>query len=175
MRNKFTYVFLLIILVPMIVFFAFFLFGCIDSYVLFRNLEYDDIVYEELTYERYEVKPQAKSSDEYFVYVQEYERSFYVASFTQSKLDKSALKKLESGTSIEVYYRGNGDHSICELKSGSDTLLSLSDYKKTNQNNQAIGIVVCSVSIVGPLAVILILTRTYFPSRKSARERKQKN
>ena len=157
----------------MIAFWAFFLFGCIHFYSQFGALEYQDIVHEELTFERYEVKRRLKGGDRYFIYVQEYTNSFEITGIAQRKLDKSALEKLESGTSVEIYY--DVGCSICEMKSGSDTLLSLSDYKEVNQNNQKAGIILCPIMIASVLFLILIFSRMYLPSYKSDRKRKQKN
>ena len=130
-----------------------FAFSFFDSTSLYPeyDIDYSELMCEELTFSRYE-KMSIRGSDPYAVYFEEFEKPFEISSITAKKLDRTSLESLTKGESIKVYYRetssGEYDYEICEFGHGSATLLSLSDYIEANQNNQIAGIVFLPMLII---------------------------
>ena len=142
--------------------FTFMFFNSFHLYDEF-DLDYSDLAFEELTFERYEKKRSGKSSTKYMVYFNEYEEPFEISTISKKKLDREALSILEKGEVIDVYYREssnrNYDFEICEFSSDENVLLSLPDYIKTNQNNQIAGMIVCPIVMLCSLFLIIIFLR----------------
>ena len=127
------------------------------------DLDYSDLTYKELTFDRFEKKRSGKSSWRYEVYFNEYDKPFEISTITNRKLDKEALKSLKEGEIIKVQYRDasnrNYDYVICEFSSDSTVLLSLADYVKTNQDNQIAGMVVCPILMLMCAFLIFVFVR----------------
>ncbi len=123
--------------------FSWFLFEIVHAYQSF-NVEYGDLISERLTFEKYELV-----DDQYNFYFEEYTEPFEVSGITQKALDKEALSELRQDTKVNVYYRENiyneNTYILCEMKINAVEILTLSDYKKVNQNNQTIGFIACSI------------------------------
>jgi hypothetical protein len=132
---------------------------CIGFYSGF-DIDYDDVQYEELTFNKHEVVSVGKGGSLHIIYFDEYAIPFEISNITNKKLDKQALGELEAGEIIKVYYfessSKNYEYEICEMKSASKTLLSLSDYVAANQNNQVVGIVFNTVMIVISSLLVLL-------------------
>lgn len=130
------------------------------------NVSYDDLKYEQLTFEEYEVK-YIRRHTTYDFYFEEYDDIFWISSISKRKLNEISLNKLRKGDTVKVYYKNNSrgifyenySFEICEIKSGNKTILSLNDYKKANQNNQLIGIIIC------PVCCLIFTTFIYTTSK----------
>ena len=116
------------------------------------DVDYNDVYYEELTFDRYEIKVVRYASGRmintrhtYVLYFEEHESSFVVDSISQRKFDKDFLEQIEKGSIMKVYYLESSskkyDYEICEARCGSKVLLNLSDYVRMNKNNQMVGFV----------------------------------
>ena len=137
---------------------------CNAIYFYFEfELDYSDLSYEELTFDRYDSKRGYKSTTRYEVYFEEYEKSFELSPICNKKIDVKALKELNKGETLKVYYcdssAKNHDYEICEFSSNSTTFLSLGNYVKTNQNNQISGMIIFPIFILVSLFLIIILFR----------------
>ncbi len=127
------------------------------------DLDYSDLNYEELTFQRFEQKKGYKSITQYEIYFDEYKKPFEISTITNKKLDKEALKNLKNGEIIKVYYcntsNKNYDYEICEFRSDSMVLLGLTDYVKTNQDNQVAGMIVCPILMLISAFLIFVFVR----------------
>lgn len=157
-------------------FFCFLFFNCINVYNSF-NIQYEDLIYEELTFEKYEKIHKGKNGSLYEIYFEEFNKPFEVSVITQKMLDKEALNELESNTIVEVYYHESTSKSyiyeICEMKRNSVEFLSLENYKKVNQNNQIVGMILCPLLIIG--SAFLIWMYVYLLKRDVKLEKAIKN
>ena len=126
------------------------------------SINYDDLFYEELTFNRYETKRYVSGKSigyKYEIYFEEYEKPFIINTITNKKLNKTALTNLEENDIIKVYYRQDFskkyEHEICEISNDSTILLSLSDYVRLNQNNQITGMIFGPIFILCNLFLIV--------------------
>ena len=170
MENRKLYYIPLLFFILITVFFAFLFYNCIITYSVL-DIDYEDLQYSELTFSKYETSPVSKSGPRYEIFFKEHDVPFEISSITQSKLDKKALEALKENDTLSVYYRKNSssnfEFDICEIKNGSTVILSLSDYIKVNQNNQMIGIIVCSVFIIISLYVVWVFARIVKPQKEN--------
>ena len=151
----------------------------IQKYTQIDNISHNDLQYEKLTFEKYEVVEVYKVGTVYEMYFEEYENAFCVHPFVQKELNKETIKEIEKGTKIGIYYRDSTIKNstvsyiseICEMKNDSDIFLALEDYKSAKQNKEI------SVLIGMPLvfllcivmALILIKYRGLPPMKKGSR------
>lgn len=116
------------------------------------DVDYNDVYYEELTFDRYEIKVvryatgrSISTEHTYEIYFKEHENPFVVDRISQRKFDKDFLAQIEEGSIMKVYYLETSskkyDYEICETSCGSKVLLNLSDYVRINKNNQMLGFV----------------------------------
>ena len=142
-----------------------FTFMFLNSFYFYNefDLDYGDLIYEELTFDRFEKKRAYKSSIRYEIYFNEYDKPFEISTISNKKLDKEALKSLNEGAIIKVYYcdtsNRNYDYEICEFSSESTMILSLADYVDTNQDNQISGMIVCPILMLMCAFLIYIFVR----------------
>lgn len=126
------------------------------------DLDYSDLTYEELTFNRVE-KKRGYRTWRYEMYFDEYDKPFEISTITNKKLDKKALEDLMNGEIIKVYYcdtsNRNYDYEICEFSSDSTVLLSLTDYVESNQDNQIAGMIVCPILMLMCAFLIYIFVR----------------
>ena len=141
---------------------CFLLAGCIRSYSDF-GVGYEELQYQVLTFEGCENVDGERGSISYAIYFREYSKPFAISLITQKEVNKSALYRLEKNDRVSVYFRKDStekyDFSICELKSGETTILSLHDYQEANQGNQRTGMIVCSIMIALGLILSIISVR----------------
>ena len=136
-------------LVGLLIICLFFSIYSLVKYASYR-VSYSDLKCEQLTFEKYEEFFGGRKTI-YEFYFEEHNGVFFIDSIAQKKLNKASLNKLSVGDTIKVYYKNNksffGKYSfeICEMTYENKTILDLKDYKTANQNNQLIGIIVCSV------------------------------
>lgn len=146
------------VLVIMVVY-IFLLCNCINSYLKFE-IDYDDLLYEELTFDKFEIIHRGKGGDFYKIYFKEYIEPFQISSITKRAVDVEAVESLKENTCVSVYYSEsysrNYEYVICEMNLNSNSILKLSDYVKANQDNQVVGIIVCTVLAIACLFLVWI-------------------
>ena len=148
-----------------IVLFTFLLINTITGYPQY-DITYRDLIYQELTFERYERISQGKSGYAYDIYFREYESPFRIYSFITKKVDKVALSQLDEAKTVQVYLHKLTDNQgeyleLCELHDNQISILSLSDYVKANQSNLLWGVVSCSFFILDCLFLLWMFTRMF--------------
>lgn len=167
--TKIGVVAIIVVLLLIIGLFAFLLINCITNYSDF-DINYSDLIFQELAFVRYERIPQGKSSYAYDIYFKEYEKPFRIDSIASKKVDKVALKLLTEGQVIQVYlhqqsYENSDYYEICEMFYNNTEILSLSNYVEVNQNNQIVGMIVCPLLILSCSFLLWLLTRMFKPKR----------
>ena len=143
------------------VFFVGMFISCVVGYIKF-DISYNELLCEQVTFEKYEVVGGMRHRI-YEIYLEEFEEPFYISSITKKELNGDALERLDAGDAVKIYYRKNNhafyDFEICEMKAGNHSILSLKDFKKANQNNQLIGIIVCPLGIVVSLIILYFVDK----------------
>lgn len=91
MARKIGQIVIITILSLSFVLFSWLFIHCINLYNSF-DVQYNELVSEELTFDRYETIPMIKSGDLYEIYFEEYDHPFEVSSITQKKLIKRTLQ-----------------------------------------------------------------------------------
>ena len=138
-------------------FFTFLFFNGIAQFSKF-DVDYSELINEELTFLKYERLDAYRTDKIYIVYFEEYEKPFNISTISDKRLDKDALKLLTKGEKLNVYYKESSskkyDFEICEFSHNSKVLLSLPDYVETNQNNQIGMMIFCPIMIVMVLFLI---------------------
>ena len=150
----------LIIIIAITIMFAVLFFNCIRAYSEF-DIGYDDLTYEELTFDKFKIIDRRKRNDIYEIYFKEYSEPFYISGIVLEKLDKDSLIELKQGEIAKVYYCQSShrdyDHSICEMSCDSVVILSLQGYVEANQDNQTVGMIVCLILVLCGLFPILYI------------------
>lgn len=159
MTRKIDLIVIITILSLCSVLFSWLFIHCINLYNSF-DVQYSELVSEELTFNRYETIPMARGGDIYEIYFEEYDHPFEVSRITQKELNKKELAKLTKGTIFNVFYRDSDskkyEFEICEMKSDSVIILALSDFVRVNQNNQIVGIILCPI-LVGICIFLIVI------------------
>ena len=153
--------------------FTFMFVNSIISYPEF-DLEYNDLIYEELTVERYE-KIRIRTGKvghgyRYIVYFEEYDKPFNISNIADRRLNTTHFECLTNGEKLKVYYKESSstkyDYELCEIIHGSTVLLSLDDYVKTNQDNQMAGMFVWPIlAICGIVATCYMYYLAFAPEK----------
>ncbi len=144
MKKRIGMIFVLLVLLLFLAFFVFLFINNIYYHSYFKELEISDVMYEELTFEKYEkIRGRRHRSPRYEIYFYEYDEPFEITGIVINKFDEEALNLLVRKQKIQVYYED--DYDICQMKCGSITLLSFSDYKEKNVENQIIGMIISSI------------------------------
>ena len=144
MKKRIGMIFILLVLLLFLAFFVFLFINNIYYHSYFKELECSDVMYEELTFEKYEkIRGRRHRSPRYEIFFYEYDEPFEITGIVINKFDEEALNLLVRKQKIQVYYED--DYDICQMKCGSITLLSFSDYKEKNVENQIIGMIISSI------------------------------
>ena len=150
----------LIIIIAITIMFAVLFFNYIRAYSEF-DIGYDDLTYEELTFDKFKIIDRRKSNDIYEIYFKEYSEPFYISEIVLEKLDKDSLIELKQGEIAKVYYYQSShrdyDHSICEMSCDLVVILSLQGYVEANQDNQIVGMIFCLILVLCGLFSILYI------------------
>ncbi len=150
--------------------FLFLFFNSISLYSKF-DIEYSELICEELTFSKYEKLDGYKTDKKYIVYFEEYKKPFEISTISDKKLDKTALANLEKGESVTVFYKESSskkyDYEICEFSYNDVVLLSLSDYVETNQKNQIVGMIVSPILVIAGLFLDCIFIYLFKASNSS--------
>ena len=139
-----------------------FLVLCVMTYFSV-DVEYNDLTYEELTFEKYEMI--FDRNDRYEIYLKEYSKPFVISPITEKAVHRGELLKLKENDKVQIYYgepyNENYQFEIYEIKSGSAVILSLADCIMVNQRNQMYGIIVCPIMALscGMLIVIFLFLK----------------
>ena len=108
--------------------FVFWFFNCIKAHSEF-DVDYSDLIYEELTFDQYEKVGAGKSGHAYKIYFREYKEAFRVDAITRKKLDEEALDDLAQNVRVEVYFCATSskqcEYKICEMRCDGVVLLTL--------------------------------------------------
>lgn len=160
---------LILVIASIAMLFAFLFFYCIFSYSNF-DIEYSDLIYGELTFDRYEKLYRYKGGDQYEIYFEEFEEPFDISPVLNKKIDKKKLELLTAGEEISLFYREssskNYKYEICEISHNSTAILSLSDYVKVNKNNQILGMIFCPIMVIMALFMVwLLVALDMYPKR----------
>ena len=151
---------LLIIMLSLTIISAVFFFNSIRFYSEF-DIDYGDLVCEELTFDKGKMIYSRRGSDDVEVYFKEYSEPFYISGIVAKKLDKDSFMELKQGEIIKIYYRQSShrdyDYSICEMSCDSVVILSLQGYVEANQDNQTVGMIVCPILFLCCLFPILYI------------------
>lgn len=165
MKRKYL-ILLTILAVTFTGFCCFLLVQCIQNY-LSADIGNEDLTYEKLTFDRYEVVIKRRRVVARYIYFEEYEKPFDLPTVVMAKVDEEALENLKAHDTVSVCYTSHFapeyDYSICQMESKKTTILSLSDYTAAIKRNQFVGIIVCSVMIV--LGIFLIIISAIFCKR----------
>ena len=168
---KTKYIALIVFFLAMFLFFAFFFFNCVYQYAAY-DVEYSDLLYKELTFERYEKLDQGKYGYIYRLYFKEYDEPFCINRIANRHLDKVMLSGLEENEGTQVYYceKSNrfSNYEICEIRCNHGVLLSLSDYVDANQNNQIIGMILCPIMALASLLLVWIFAQASKPATRDS-------
>lgn len=154
---KMGFIILIVVFVAIFGLFVFLFFNSISLYSIF-DLNYGDLMSDELTFNGYEKLNGYKTDKKYIVYFSEFEKPFEISTISDKRLDKDYLNSLAKGEVLKVCYRQSSskkyDYVICEFSHNSTVLLSLSDYVETNQNNQIAGMIVYPIMFLMALFLI---------------------
>lgn len=155
-KTKIGIIMLIIVMIACTVLFSVLFINCFRFYSEF-DIGYDELFYEELTFDKYAIIYQHKGADIYEIYFQEYPEPFIFSNIVTPEIDKNAIAGLKPGEKADVYYRDtsnrNYNYSICEMTCGASQILSLQEYVEKNQNNQTFGMFFCPIAILCGLAV----------------------
>lgn len=162
MTRKIDLIVIITILSLCSVLFSWLFINCINLYNSF-DVQYSELMSEKLTFNRYETIPMARGGDIYEIYFEEYDHPFEVSRITQKELNKKELAKLTKGTTFNVFYRDSDskkyEFEICEMKSDSVIILTLSDFVRVNQNNQIVGMILCPILVGIDIFLIVIFIK----------------
>ena len=151
-----------LILGSCIILFTWLFFNCIKLYNTF-DVEYSDLTYKELTFNKCVKKSSGKSGYKLEVYFFEYDDPFEVSSITFKKVNKEELYNLNNGDVLQVYFCASDSkhytYEICDMKYGSINLLLLSDFVKVNQNNQVIGMILCPIMVLCCVFLLVVFIK----------------
>lgn len=155
MKNKLGFYVLIAIMLLCAGLFVFMFINSINVYNSL-NIGYDDLKYEELTFEEYKENGEIKE-----VYVKEYEYPFIIDSISSKSFDLKTLEKLDSNEIINAYYTNtttkNYQYEFCEVKVNDAYLLRFEDYLSDNKTNQIMGMVLSPVLISCSIVFIIVL------------------
>ena len=98
---------LIILIVVFVASFGLFVFLFFNSISLYSDfdLDYSELMSDELTFNKYEKINGYKSDKTYIVFFNQFEKPFEISTISDKRLDKDYLDKLTKGEIIKVYYR----------------------------------------------------------------------
>lgn len=125
------------------VFFSIFfvLFAVIYIGMLFGGGDYpspEDIVYEECTFERYEIRKH-KSGRSYLVYLEEYEEALKIDNIVSRHVNKGVLEDLQAGDGVTVCIDEDG--KLYAMAHGESYILSYEDYLSAHESNHGFAMI----------------------------------
>ena len=151
-----------VVFLLMFVFCGFLLVNCIIGY---KNLDCEELTYEELTFEKYSRINRYRRSDTFEIYFAEYDEIFEVDNIATRKLNKTQLDNLKAGDRVKVYYKSSHsrkyDYVICGLSDSNIAYLDFNDYKAENKSNYIVGMILCSIFMLLLIAFAAILWFLY--------------
>ena len=161
-KQKFSTIFKFVLMALACILFLWMFVSCIFGYGDYNKMQVDDLMQEQLTFQRYEYVGSRKSK-RYEIYFTEYEKPFVVDSIADSKMDRDALKSLTPNTVVTVYYdntsRRDYDYEICHLTTENLSVLTFDDYINANKSNQIVGMVVSPIMVGAAICLIVIFKK----------------
>jgi len=155
--NKTKIILICIAIFVIISAYIFLLTNIIETYSNF-DIDYDDLLFEELTFDKFEKTKRGKSGYIYNVYFKEYDEPFLINPNTNRAVNVEVLESLKENKRVTVYYdetshRGY-EYVVCEMNYDTNSVLKLSDYVKLNQDNQVTGMIVSTAMAIGCLMLV---------------------
>lgn len=139
--------------------YIFLLTNIIETYYNF-DIDYDDLLYEELSFDKFEKIERRRSSDIYNVYFKEYDEPFLINPNTNRAVNVEVLESLKENTRVSVYYSETSnrgyEYVICEMNYNTHSIIKLSNYVKMNQDNQVTGMIVSTAMAIGCLLLVWV-------------------
>ena len=139
------------------VFFSIFfvLFAVIYIGVLSSGGDYpspEDIVYEECTFVRYEIK-KTKSARIYRIEFEEYEEYLEIDNIVSKHVNKTVLGGLRAGDTVTVSYDEDGD--VYSMARGDSYILSYEDYLSAHESNHRNGMIIAPILVCLSAALVI--------------------
>lgn len=140
--------------------------ACVRAYSK-SNIEYSDLYYEELTFDRLEHIHGSKGSSWYKIYFNEYSEFFSIASYEMRYVNHDKMETLKKGDIVCVYFQDDdGSYDICEISSMDDEILSLKNHIKATKRNLMIGIILCPIMVLDCIFIMFFFIRKYRISKR---------
>ena len=95
-KSKIGIIMLIIVMIACTVLFSVLFINCFRFYSEF-DIGYDELFYEELTFDKYAIIYQHKGADIYEIYFQEYPEPFIFSNIVTPEIDKNAIAGLKPG------------------------------------------------------------------------------
>lgn len=128
------------------------------------DIEYSDLMHEELTYKGYGKNIRKEG---YQIYFEEYHDPFYITSIANRQVNREELEDLERGTKFSVYYRTSlekqFEYDLCEMTNETVNIIALEDYLRANSTNELGLIIVFSLMEILAMCVILMFGQALKP------------
>ena len=128
------------------------------------DIDYDDLTYKELAFDRYE-KVNLGRTVGYAIYFKEYSEPFLIDSIRARELDSASLKNLTETEMLKVYFSKSShrdyEYEIYEVSCNATTFLSLSDYANSERNNSFWGMLLSPVAALVCLYPVRLFTHDY--------------
>ena len=105
MKNKWEFAFVFGFFSVFLIVFIVALFVCINNYNSLKSLDYLDLYYEELTFEKCVVIDNPRGGTKHEIYFEEYEEPFLISSAVYRKINLQELSAIEQNTKTEIYYQ----------------------------------------------------------------------
>ena len=103
----------------------------------------DELVYEEVTFERYEIRKH-KSGRSYLVYIEEYGDELEIDSIVAiNKVDKEILDGLRAGDRVTVSHDEDGD--VYSMAYGDSYILSYEGFLSAHESNDRLGMIIMPI------------------------------
>lgn len=161
--QKYAIIILMVVVTAIAALFLFLFFNCIRLYQKFDSITYDDLYHEEVTFDRFKKISKGKGGAVYEIHVKEYANPFQVDNISSKKLNKTSLKELKENEKLQIYFSESShkdyDYVLCEVSRDTDVLLSLSDYIKTNRNNQLLGMIISPILVLSCALLFIVFIK----------------
>ena len=131
---------------------------CFIALALTRYPSPDTLSYEACTFVKYQDKNLTKS-EEYSVYVEEYDEPLKIDTVVYSKVSKEALSKLEAGDTVTISLVKKNFLFLCAMSYNETSILSYEDYVAEHNATNRVGMIVTAcltLALFCPLVINLV-------------------
>ncbi len=112
----------------------------------------EDIMYEECTFERYEIRKH-KSGRSYLVYLEEYEEALKIDSIVSRHVNKGVLEDLQAGDGVTVSIDEDGN--LYAMVHGDSYILSYEDFLSAHEINHRNGMIIAPILVCLSAALVI--------------------